>query len=295
MRTRTLLLTLALQLALAGPAAATVLARQIDGQVDDWPIDPLTWEPTAAGIEFAGGNRPDPLNGHPEDTTGGALTPVYPGYGGQLYDAEAAYATVQDGVLYFAIVTGLPQTGTRTVGLDGRVVYGNGLWAPGDIAIDFGLDGTYELGIETTGRSSTLTDRLAGGVYRSTGARWEDDWIGTPYRSAANDYTAANPTSMVGGELVGEALLVYSSTPVTGLGGFRSDRHYVIEGAVDLSLLGLAPTKEDFMLHWAMDCGNDAIAVDPPPAPAPEPGTLALLALGLPAALARRTRRGAAR
>ncbi len=293
MHLQSLAAVLAGQLLLTSSAFAITIT--VDGNLADWQINPSNWEPSPtarqSGVKYAGGNQADPTNHQAEDSTGGQNVQIYPGWGGQLYDAEAFYVHVHTNTLFFAIVTGLPPTGTTTVNTSGQIQNGNGTWTPGDIAVDFGNDGKYEFGIETTGLSGGQAHGNAGSVFRVDQVdQWQNAWLKTPYRSGINDFIVSDPTSMHGGTDVGQGSLVYTATPVTGWGQHSADAHYFIEGSVPLSLFdGLF--ARPFTLHWTMDCGNDEIEVDPPEAEVPEPATFALLSLGLAGiGFARRTR-----
>ncbi len=248
-------LALGIALVVSGNAAAYV----VDGYIDDWGVvgtgSASDWTPNA-GVHWAGGSNPDPNfpSAGPEDTTGTGR--VWPGYGGQQYDAEAIYVDLVGNTLNFAVVTGLPSYGTRMVGDNG-----NGLWRPGDFAFDFGSDGTYEYGFETTGTGDAF---VAGALYEVS------VWDATPYAA----HNISNPTSIKTGSQVAVGELVYSSA-FQGLGAYAGDDHYVIEGSVDIAGFG-SDWGQPYSLHWTMDCGNDSINVD-----VPEPGPLTLIGLGL--------------
>ena len=80
---------------LASPAFATLV---VDGNLADWGVKQnglaSGWIPNT-GIHYT-----------VEDQTGNANTRLTPGYGGQAYDAEALYATVQGNKLFIALATG---------------------------------------------------------------------------------------------------------------------------------------------------------------------------------------------
>jgi hypothetical protein len=112
---------------LAFPAAALT----IDGNLTDWGINPATWAPApGSGIQST-----------IEDGTGGGSYFLNPGWGGQAYDAEALYAklSLADQKLYIALATG---HNPRTLNQPSANSYG-----AGDFALDFGKDGSYEVGI----------------------------------------------------------------------------------------------------------------------------------------------------
>ncbi len=239
MKIKPLLICTALSLSLV----ANAYAYTIGGGLADWGVTPTgsssDWTPNS-GIRWI-----------EEDQTGGSGTYLGPGYGGQLYDAEAIYADWDNDNLYLAVVTGLPSD--------------NSAYAPGDIALDFGMDGSYEYGIETT----TDTGFAQGGLYDVT------DWAG----GLSNWGGVSDPTSIVAGSLIIMGSLDYTdpNSPITGLGGFSSsNEHYVIEAQIALS--DITQWGQDFTIHWTMDCGNDALELNV--TGVPEPATLALLGFG---------------
>jgi len=242
---RTALLALSVLALIAAHAGAYPIT--IDGLPDDWGIDPgpfasSDWEPNP-GV--------DGVWGPPEDyqpgTDGGY---VHPGYGGQQFDAEAFYCTYDPEFAYFGLVIGLPPQGAQ-----GHV--------PGDIALDFGPDGTWDIGIETTGNNGNAP----GGLYASI--LWGSGLWGN-----------SDPTSILTGSLQWEAggtNIVYSALAGTD--------HYFVEVAVPLEQFPLSETTATaFRAHWTQTCGNDAVDFDSelPSVPTiggvvPEPATCAIL------------------
>jgi hypothetical protein len=243
---------------LAGPAGAFPIT--VDGNPSDWGIAPgpygaSDWEPFA-GVEGVWGRPEDSQPG----TNGGF---VNPGYGDQTFDAEAFYITYDPEYLYFAVVAGLPRGGA------------SGHY-PGDIAIDMGRDGTWDLGIETTGNNGNAV----GALYAV--ARW-----------GAGLWGSTDPTSILNGTAVWQPdfpNLFYSRIGTTD--------HYFIETAIPLDRLPISRTAPTpYRVHWTQTCGNDAVDAMAgfPPLPddqqaIPEPATCALLGGGLLAVLARRFR-----
>lgn len=229
-------------LMLATPAA---WAYVIDANLADWGItrtgSASDWTPNARIKGWA-----------VEDQTGGPGAWLGPGYGGQAYDVEALYVDFDAQYLYLALVTGhnplTPQ--------------GGGHYAPGDFAIDFGRNGSFEYGLETTGSNG----KIRGGLYAVM--QW-----GAGLWGAANE----GPTSILAGTLLGLGDIAYTTTGVNNLGVYRNDLHYFYEARIPVALFG-SSWGQAFDVHWTMNCANDSLTVDP--APVPEPATLALLAAG---------------
>ncbi len=254
---------------LAASAAAQAVVITVDGNLADWGLkrngNANDWIPDPALALVEG------VNWKVEDQTGGANSFLNPGWGGQAYDAEALYVYLDSSYLYIALVTGLSPNTVTNPALN---TYG-----PGDFAIDFGQNGVFEFGIETTGPN-------AGAVYRVD--QWAYGlWDVNGNHNPANPDTR-HPTSIVAGTLVGQGQLVYTTSSFKNMGIHKNDQHYVIEAAIPLSVF--AGYSGKFDVHWTMDCANDAIWVDPDLAAIPEPATLALLPLGLAGLLALRRR-----
>ncbi len=216
-----------------------------NGNVDDWK--PYAFVPPSQYFE--------------EDQTNYYLAP---GYGGQAYDAEALYTFMDNTNLYIALVTGLSP---NTPNIQGRS------YGPGDFAIDFGRDGSFEFGIQTTGPDVAK-------VYRDV--IWDYGLWDKNNGEVSKTHLAPDPlhpTSIKSGTEVGIANLIYTDTAFSGMGRYINDYHYVIEAAIPLA--AFSGFSGLFDIHWTMNCANDSISVDPVLARVPEPATLALLMLGL--------------
>jgi hypothetical protein len=233
----------------------------IDGHPGDWGIAPgpyhaSDWVPDAGIFHTVEDYEPGSADGY-----------VGPGWGGQLFDAEALYFTHDLDYAYFGVVTGFPPEGAS-----GHV--------PGDIAIDFEHNAVgWDYGIETTG-SHGMT---VGGLYMDI------TWGSGPWGDVSD------PTDMICGAAIWAPLSTSLAYAAIG------DGHYFIESRVPLSAFPLGPEEPtDIRAHWTMSSGSDAVRLRahlppaPPPAPAlaiPEPATCTLLGSGLLAALALRVRR----
>jgi len=216
--------------------------------VEDWGISPGTWVPT---------NAPSNVKWTTEDYVGPGGY-VGPGWGGQPFDAEAAYFATEGSKVYIAIVTGLPQSG----------VWG---YDPGDVAINIGNDNIYDFAITTrnTNINSQHTPTPGAGWLLSNNLQWTNTqiyWGGVSNPWAVKSY--------------GSAINLGNNFSYSAFGG----DHYAIEAIIDNSLLGLI-NGDVLSLHWTMECGNDNInlinATVEGLQPVPEPSTILLLSSGI--------------
>lgn len=230
------------------PAWAAIV---VDGSMSDWGVVPgpysagtSQWTPSA-GISFL------------QEDQNPSVSYLNPGYGGQFFDLEAIYFTQQSNTAFFAVVGGFPLAGF------------NG-YVPGDFAIDFGSNGSYDFGVQTTGTHL---------LYKN------------PTWSVPVLWGSSAPLAMTSGTSLGAVPFGYQPTLYT------ANNHYAFEIGVPTSLFGTYwPTSGtlDMTLHWTMACGNDAIDMrviqqlipPPPPTPPsppviPEPSGLLLFGAGL--------------
>lgn len=246
-----LILTVSLVIT-AGLQPQAHAAILVDGNVGDWGVTPgaygaSDWTPNA-GI-FSGIEDQNP-----------AIDFLSPGWGGQKFDVEAIYFKREADMAYFAVVSGFP--------LEGRVYQGGDYYA-GDFAIDFGSNGSYEFGIETSGPDQ-------GNLYG------DPTWVNPLFLECG-------PYALAGGTLLGDTNFAYNNTTYLGTG------HYAFEFGIPISYFGSYWSGDYvpvFSGKWTMSCGNDCLDVRTARIPhSPEPATALLTALGL-AGLALTSRRG---
>lgn len=238
-------------------ASSSPSGFSVDGDLSDWGISKngnvTDWTP-AMGISYIVEDQ------HPEWGQ-----PLEPGYGGQKYDAEALYTSRDETSLFVALATGHnPETINNPSGNS---------FGAGDFAIDFGQDGSYEVGINIKPNWDGFG--IVAGVYSVT------EWA---YGLWADDTTPGyvnkeHPTSIVRGDLLGTASLSISG-PQSGFGEWGNDDHFFYEMGLNLDLLTAAGWQGDnFNVHWTQNCGNDSIMVESSTT-VPTPGTLMLLIAG---------------
>jgi hypothetical protein len=240
----------------------------VDGNLADWGII----QGTTSWVPSAGTHYTD------EDSQGDGNYYLSPGWGGQAYDAEALYARIEGSSLFIALVTG---HNPRTLNNPARNSFG-----AGDFAIDFGKNGSYELGINVKYATSYVngaytfeTFGIEGGVYQN--ASWNYGLWDTAGKYNLTNPDKTHPTSLNGGDKIGDAQLAYTTTAASGYGLSQSDPHYFYEMSLDVGLLRQAGWDGSaFNIQWTENCANDSIIVDPG-MNVPEPGSLALLGIGL--------------
>lgn len=251
----------------------------IDGNLSDWGLHHVAaasaWTPNSSVAAYK-----------VEDQTGNGNTLLNPGYGGQAYDAEALYVSWDAHNMYIAIATGHSPLTPNIPTAAGDS------YAPGDIAIDFGANGSFDYGIELLGSGTTTQGHVYSNVNWGLGL-WKAGGNGMAYWTGYYDPSAAgnialadkaHPTSILSGTDVGTGVVAYTTVGQSGYGVYSTDLHYFYEVSVPLSAFGANwVTGNKFELHWTENCANDSILFDSPVTvkTVPEPGTLALLPLGM--------------
>lgn len=229
-------------------------AYVIDGNLADWGVTPGPYIPSTSYLTDWVPNAGVFYTEEDQDPT---IDSLNPGYGGQTFDAEAMYIDFDNTNLYFAIVTGFPFRGANSQ-------------MPGDIAFDFGIDGSYEYGIATKNHGVFSK----GSLYTVT--EWGKGLKDWGYGNVG--YLGA-PTRIINGTLKYDppgTNLVYNNM---SYGTCLQGKHYVIEGYIPNSYFG-SDWQKDFRVHWTQTCGNDFINLDVR-YHTPEPASLTLFGLGL--------------
>lgn len=245
--------------------AGNASAITVDGNWNDWT--------SYAGTTHSNWNQ--------SSAAAGLLNPAfrewfdtdYDANGGQNYDIEQMFYYYEDidpnalsgGTLYIGMVTGYEDY--------------NSTYDSGDMFVDLGKTGTYDLAV--------ATDQGDVGWFGKT---WKNDgWQtsnpgdhdGSPYR--VKEYKPG-------------ATLIGTSSIAWGYGVGPGDKHNFLE--MGIALTGAMEEKIAYGgigIHWTMECGNDYIdvcdtnplsTIPPPPPPPPfdpipEPASMVLLGMGL--------------
>lgn len=233
----------------------------IDGRTDnDWGVTPRGYN---NGTDMSDWVPDSGIIYKAENQKGGLSSYLNPGYGGQLFDAEAIYYKKEGGFLYLAIVTGMPNTGAQDSA--GRWYY------PGDIAIDFSGDGVYEYGIKTRNGSG-------GKFYKGL---ISSDWNVGLWGAVSDPTSITNSSS----KYFNTVEFAYNNTYYYNNTG-NYNKHYVMEMAIPDYYFG-EDWKNGGKIHWTQTCGNDSIDLDIPKT-VPEPATISLIGIGLAGLFLRR-------
>jgi len=264
----TISIALAVILYFALPAQAALF-------LDTWGVSPGSWAPTSA---------PSHLFWVQEDYTASGPGFIDPGWGGQRFDAEAAYIGIDYTTIYLAVVTGLPQKGGKDIWRYNNPSYPYHDWNkslekywydPGDIGIDINSDGTYEFAVTTRSDStnSSYAPTPGEGLLLSGNLVWENPKAWDTETKYTNWGGVSNPWAVTGYDKAVDLGANFSYD------AFGTD-HYAIEVILDTSQLGLS-YGDKFTIHWTMECGNDFIDLYDPLAEIPEPSTMLLLSTGI--------------
>jgi len=253
----------------------------VDGNLSDWGVTPGSdFQPNAGIFSWV------------EDFTDYSNSGyVGPGYGGQPFDIEAMYASINNGNLYVAIVAGMPPYGSGPKYSANETPRSSPYYYPGDIGFDLDGDGFFEFGLETTGRSDNTLDgyagngeysynsQLKGNLYRiNNTAGWNKGLDLSGFTPAEINYR--QPLSL---ELLYNTTVIYIQT--------ADPSRYVIETSVPLSILN--PVYNiDWTIHWTLTCGNDIanliVNFSVAENTVPEPMSAFILAIGLMGNIARK-------
>jgi len=239
--------------------AGSASAITVDGQWNDWfsysGTSNSNWNQDAASNSrlnsaFRFGNDSD-----------------YDANGGQNYDAEQIFYYYEDadvnlmtgGTLYIGLVTGYEPT--------------NSTYRSGDMFIDLGGDGDFDLAVAT----GTESNSRFGKVWANNG--WSTGPVVISQHSGANPYRVAN--NAPGATFYGNAQIDWDY----GVG--PGTAHNFLEMCINLDGSLETLITSGIGLHWTMQCGNDAINVldntpltPTPNTPVPEPATVVLLGMG---------------
>jgi len=229
----------------------TTMAYSIDGDLDDWGVNPANDSWYAA----------PPAMSEVEDWPGAGGNP-----GIEECDIEAMYVDedVSGPYIYIAIITSMPPRGVN-YSCRGTPI----LLISGDLALDFNNDPIYEYGIKLTNDNRTISGNI-GDVFSNP------TWKKITTQCAQDNLAFSN---IVNGTYTGHAEIVYQ-----GYSDWSWDNgaaNYVIEMRIPKSALGIsAPGEVD--LCATISCTNDVITIeDFQYSEIPEFATIALPALSV--------------
>ncbi len=239
-------------------------AISIDGDLKDWigkPVGSINdWTPIDPSVRY-----------FVEDQSGSGNGYLSPGYGGQAYDAEAIYVKQDALNFYVAVITGLSPSNTS--------------YPAGDLAFDFGNDGSYEYGVVVKSDASNPKGGIGreGQVYRVS--QWNTGLFdNNGVNVGIGNGTQKHPTTIKAGTSLGYADLDYELAEYKGHEieklGLYGGKHYLIEAKISNSFFAATDLAKAFSVHWTMACANDSISIDPP-SNVPTPDLLSMLGLGL--------------
>lgn len=269
-------------------ASASAIPIGVDGLWGDW----FSSVPNASQLNDNEWSNADGLRWtvkpgvgyHIDDPAGDANGP---GVGGQPYDAEMILWTSDTSDpnhnrLYIGLVTGFNPAGETS----GAGAAPDDRFDAGDMFLDFGNDGSYEIAVGTStadSRAGKMWAEFDANGLETENVFYSQHWSANPYRAAAGEPLVDSLTG---------------TTPSTALfaSHFYGPKHrYFYEICIDFGT-GVF-TGDPIGLHWTMECGNDYIndviptggtPLNPVPVPAAAP--MVLLGMGV-IGFARRARR----
>ena len=225
-------------------------------------------------------------NGKPEDYVApGSDGQVYPGYGGQIFDAEYFFYKITGNTLSIGLQTGFDL-------INGNQNYNGARYYSGDLFLSFdGSPEVYEYAVDF---------QTNGGWGTDTGDEQFKNVKST--KNPDQPYASSGPYLVDKGTVIGNVIMditngkgQYTDTIPDGISGKQASYWTIVE--LDLAtLLGDDWEADGFTLgaHWTMSCGNDYIrglaTVDPISPPVPEPATVILMGAGLLGMLGMRRR-----
>jgi len=232
-----LILVLGLLLVITVPA----MAYTIDGDLDDWGVNPANDSWTA---------NPPALSVYDDWRYGPTSTGSHHNPGIERCDIEAMYAADGGAYVYFAIITSMPPEGYDYVRNSKHY-----LLISGDLALNLDNDnGTgeygYEYGVKLTNDSRTVSGEIGDVFYMPD---WEKI---TSDPGVAQD--VVDFSNMVNGTKTGHAEVVYKS-----YSDWPSDNgasNYVIEMKVPKDALGISGNGTAYLLA-TVSCTNDVLKI----------------------------------
>ncbi len=204
---------------------------------------------------------------------------VYPGTGGQAFDAEYLFYKLNGNTLSLGLQTGFDIVdGKYTSTSSGKDYYAGDIALSFDgtptytHALDFGLltqdYGNHNVGADggpDAGGSSDGIDDA--GLYSVS--KWNTHVI--------SGFGASNPFAMDGGTKLADLTWTTNFGPTV-----NNDTSFYRQVSFDIEQFRQGDGSLWVDAHWTMSCGNDAInGTINVPVPTPEPATIALLGIGL--------------
>ena len=190
----------------------------------------------------------------------------------EAFDLEAAYVDINraDEMVYFSVVTSMPNTGfTHTPW------YGSYVFRTGDIKFNVGGD-QYVLG---TYDHSYNGKNFFGNLYHNPDLNYYDGYRGFGYRGNP----ILDSLSTAGAGIASSDDFSFSYREYLDQDGNSVYENgyatYVMEGCISFDDFGFDVSQTGLQLDLAMSCNNDMLSLNVDPVP--EPGTIAMLGLGL--------------